>query len=59
MSDVSEINLSTSKRARLASSIWLAIQFADQFTDLIIKEDSQIMVKSVIGPVCECLVLTS
>lgn len=51
MSEMSEINLSTSKRARLASAIWLAIRFANQFTDLIIIEGSPIYVKSTRGTV--------
>lgn len=48
---VSEINISTSIRSRLASAIWLAIRFADHFTDLILVEGSPIYVKSDQGTV--------
>jgi len=49
--EVKEINLSTSVRTRLASAIWLAIRFADHFTDLILVEGSPIYVKSDQGTV--------
>lgn len=46
-----EIHLPTNTRSRLASHIWMALEFANKFTDLIIIEGSPIYVKSVSGTV--------
>lgn len=46
-----EMLLPTNTRSRLAAAIWMSLEFATQYTDLIIIEGSPIYVKSVFGTI--------
>lgn len=47
----SEMDLPQNTRSKLAGAIWSALEFAGQFTDIIIHQDSAIHIKSVKGTV--------